>query len=460
MRNILRIAFLGFCLAAVTSDAAEQEPVAAAIIGRFAKGPVGSPVQVSSGEFRDLYGSASPTEWPAELQARRFFAQGVLKINVIRVDPNGPLGSALSGNPSAMTGLHALPLVRDFGILLCPEITRLPTAEIKPALAIWKAELAKRRAMMILDPPPGMTTPSLMAQWVTQNIPPGSKELAIYYPYLTVSINGTPATFGASGQMAAAWLTNDIRPDQWIWGAPAGEQLPLVADGMSPVLNASTSMIVTDVYVCAIRQFTAGGPIIPWSARHLDGGNSENRYIAVQRTTDWIKTNIERMGTLSDNRANNSTLWAELVTKAQTFLQYVDQNGGFPGNTAAECFFVRCGLGQTMTQADIDAHVVKMEVGVALLRPSEFTVVQFQWNTRNPARPLEAPKVLMREGFTGKQLFYKAAPGATYTLKSSPTLQGWTQYADPVPGDETWRRAGFVPEPGKKFFRVEQVALP
>ncbi|WP_367871121.1 hypothetical protein [Luteolibacter sp. Populi] len=460
MRTILRTAVLAFCLATVTAEAFEQQPVAAAIIGRFAKGPVGSPVQVSLGEFRDLYGTATPTDWPAELQARRYFAQGVLKLNVIRVNPDGPLSTALFGDPAAMTGLYALPLVRDFGILLCPEITLLPTAEIKPALAIWKAELSKRRAMMIIDPPPGMTTPTLMAQWVTQNIPPGSKELVLYYPYLTASINGTPATFGASGQMAAAWLTNDIEPDQWIWGAPAGNQLPLVATSMSPVLNNNTSTIVTDVYVCVIRQFTTGGPIIPYSARHLDGGNPENRYIPIQRTTDWIKTNIERMGTLSDNRLNDSTLWTELVTTAQTFLQYVDQNGGFPGNTPAESFYVRCSLGQTMTQADINAHVVKMEVGIALLQPSEFTILQFQWNTRNPARPLEAPQLLMREGFTGKQIFYKTPPGATYTLTSSPTLGGWTQYAAPLPGDDTWRKAAFVPEPGKKFFRVEQTPLP
>jgi hypothetical protein len=446
--------------AAVTAGAAEQEPVAAAIIGRFAKGPVGSPVEVSAGEFADLYGSDAPTAWPAELQARRFFVQGASKLNVIRAHPDGPLGTALAGDPAAMSGLHALPLVRDLGILLCPEITRLPTAEIKPALAIWKAELAKRRAMMILDPPPGMTSSSLMAQWVTQHIPAGSKELALYYPYLTASVNGTPATFGASGQMAAAWLANDLRPDDRIWSAPAGTQLPLVADGTSPLLDNTTSMIATDAYICVIRQFTAGGPILPWAARHLDGGNPENRHIPVQRATDWIRTNIERMGTLSDHRVNNSTLWAELVTNARNFLQEVYQEGGFAGNTPAEAFFVQCGLGLTMTQADIEVHVVKLNVGVALLLPAEFTVLRFQWNTRNPARPLEAPRLLMRDGFAGKQLFYKSPPGASYTLKSSPSLAGWTQYAAPVPGDNTWRRAAFVPEAGKRFFRVEQTPLP
>lgn len=385
--------------AAVTAGAAEQEPVAAAIIGRFAKGPVGSPVEVSAGEFADLYGSDAPTGWPAELQARRFFVQGASKLNVIRTDPDGPLSTALAGDPAAMSGLHALPLVRDLGMLLCPEITLLPTAEVKPALAIWKAELAKRRAMMILDPPPGMTSSSLIAQWVTQHIPAGSKELALYYPYLTASVNGTPATFGASGQMAAAWLANDLRPDDRIWSAPAGTRLPLVADGTSPLRDNTTSMIATDAYICVIRQFTAGGPILPWAARHLDGGNPENRHIPVQRATDW-------------------------------------------------------------TQADIEAHVVKLNVGVALLLPAEFTILRFQWNTRNPARPLEAPRLLMRDGFAGKQLFYKSPPGASYTLKSSPSLAGWTQYAAPVPGDNTWRRVAFVPEAGKRFFRVEQTPLP
>ena len=81
-------------------------------------------------------------------------------------------------------------------------------------------------------------------------------------------------------------------------------------------------------------------------------------------------------------------------------------------------------------------------------------------NTRNPARPLEAPQLLMRDGFAGKQLFYKNPPGGSYTLKSSPSLAGWTQYAAPVPGDNTWRKATFVPAAGKRFFRVEQTPLP
>ncbi|RYD62619.1 MAG: hypothetical protein EOP83_14140 [Verrucomicrobiaceae bacterium] len=288
----------------------EQEPVQAAIIGRFAKGPVGAPVRVNAVQFENLYGSSTPAAWPAELQARRFFAQQ---------------GGAL----------HVI-------------------------------------------------------------------------------------------------LT----------------------------LNSSQQDALAAVYICPIIK--SGSSIIPWGIRHLDGGNPENRYIPVQRTLDWIGTNVTRIGSISASRSNNSALWAELRTNTQSYLQELFVRGAFQGTTATQAYFVQCGLGQTMTQADVDAHVVKLMLGVALVRPSEFTIVQFTWDARNPSRPLEAPRLIMRDGYAGKQLFYSTPPGATYALKSSASLAAgsWLEHAAPVTGDGTWRQAQFEPIFGKRFFRSEQTEIP
>jgi len=314
--------------------------------------------------------------------------------------------------------------------------------------------------MLILDPPPGLTTVTAMTQWVTQNVPSSANSLAIYYPYLTASINGTPTTFGASGSMAAAWLKNDSLSGEGIWSSPAGTQIPLVADNLSLVPNSSQQDALAAVYVCPIIK--SGSSIIPWGARHLDGGNPENRYISVERTLDWIGTNVTRIGSLSASRTNNSGLWADLRTNTQSFLQELFVRGAFQGTTATQAYFVQCGLGQTMTQADVDANVVKLMIGVALVRPSEFTIVQFTFDARNPSRPLEAPRLIMREGYAGMQLFYSTPAGATYSLKSSASLAAgsWLEHAAPVTGDGTWRQAQFEPIFGKRFFRSEQTPLP
>lgn len=55
------------------------------------------------------------------------------------------------------------------------------------------------------------------------------------------------------------------------------------------------------------------------------------------------------------------------------FLERVFQGGAFAGRTAAESYFVRCGL-DTTTQRDIENGVVNVEVGFAPLRPAEFVV--------------------------------------------------------------------------------------
>ena len=205
----------------VVAMGVEQEPVQVAIIGRFAKGPVGAPVRVNAVQFENLYGSSTPAGWPAELQARRFFAQQGTALHVIRANPSGSLKAALEGDALAMSGRHALPLIRDFGILICPELTLIPAGEVAGALPVWRDAMKERRAMLILDPPPGLTTVTAMTQWVTQNVPSSANSLAIYYPYLTASINGTPTTFGASGSMAAAWLKNDSLSGEGIWSSPA-----------------------------------------------------------------------------------------------------------------------------------------------------------------------------------------------------------------------------------------------
>lgn len=451
---------MALCISGATAFAAEQEPVEVAIIGRFAKGPVGSPVRVNAVQFESLYGSATPTAWPAELQGRRFFAQQGAVLHVIRANPEGSLRAALDGDAGAMSGRHALPLVRDFGILICPELTQLPAGELPAALTAWRDAMQERRAMLILDPPPGLTTVEAVSQWVTQNVPSGSNTLALYYPYLTATINGSAATFGASGSIAAAWLKNDSLAGEGIWSSPAGTQLPLVADGLSATLSNAQQDILAQVYVAPIIK--SGNIIIPWGGRHLDGGNPENRYIPVQRTFDWIRTNVMRIGTRASNRENDSALWAELRTEVQSYLQDIFQRGGLQGTTPTQAYFVQCGLGQTMTQGDVDAHVVKLMLGVAMTRPSEFSILQFSWNTRDPARPLAPPRLVMKEGYAGQQLFYHTPAGATYSLKSSPSLGAgsWLEHAAPLAGDDTWRRAEFQPIFGRRFFRSEQTPLP
>ena len=57
------------------------------------------------------------------------------------------------------------------------------------------------------------------------------------------------------------------------------------------------------------------------------------------------------------------------------------RSGAFQGEKASDAYFVQCGLGSTMTQGDIDAGRVIVEVGFAPLKPAEFVIVRIQQKT-------------------------------------------------------------------------------
>src|SRR5207253_6879257 len=68
-----------------------------ALVGRFAQGPFDLPLEVGASQFQQIFGSNNLANWPAEVQARQFFAQGGSTLFVVRVSASGPLDAALVG---------------------------------------------------------------------------------------------------------------------------------------------------------------------------------------------------------------------------------------------------------------------------------------------------------------------------------------------------------------------------
>ena len=47
------------------------------------------------------------------------------------------------------------------------------------------------------------------------------------------------------------------------------------------------------------------------------------------------------------------------------------------GSSTKEAFFVHAGLGETMTQQDIDEGRLIVQIGLAVVRPAEFIILVF-----------------------------------------------------------------------------------
>ena len=59
------------------------------------------------------------------------------------------------------------------------------------------------------------------------------------------------------------------------------------------------------------------------------------------------------------------------------FLMQQWKSGALMGATATQAYFVHVGLGETMTEQDIlEGHMI-VEIGLAILTPAEFVILQF-----------------------------------------------------------------------------------
>ncbi len=182
-----------------------------------------------------------------------------------------------------------------------------------------------------------------------------------------------------AGAVAAAYnQTDQLRG---IWKAPANIKLLGVA---APGIDFSDRLqeeILSDVasgkYLNAIRKFTNKGILI-WGARTLAGNNQEWRYVPVRRTIMMMEMSI---GSGLQNfvfQPNNALTWFTIKSQVESFLYILWKQGALQGTKPKEAYHVQIGEGNTMTATDLMEGRLRMQVLVALLRPSEFMVMSFE----------------------------------------------------------------------------------
>ena len=98
----------------------------------------------------------------------------------------------------------------------------------------------------------------------------------------------------------------------------------------------------------------------------------------MRRTAIFIEQSIFNGIQWAVFEGNDTPLWGSLRANIGGFMNGLFRAGAFQGATANDAYFVRCGLGDTMTQADIDRGQVIVVVGFAPLKPAEFVIVRIQ----------------------------------------------------------------------------------
>jgi hypothetical protein len=239
--------------------------------------------------------------------------------------------------------------------------------------------------MVIIDPPEGVEFKSELD--VTKlNFKPKTYAV-VYYPWVKVAnpfYNAetnpgaeTTLLVSPSGLAAGMWAKTDGK--RGVWKAPAGVDTSLlgVAGLQFPVEDGEQGNL-NPLGINCLRQMPGFGPVI-WGARTLaTRADPEWRYVPVRRTAIMIEQSIYNGIQWAVFEPNNHNLWASLRGNIGSFMDGLFRAGAFQGEKASDAYFVRCGLGDTMTQGNIDRGQVIVIVGFAPLKPAEFVIVRIQ----------------------------------------------------------------------------------
>lgn len=250
--------------------------------------------------------------------------------------------------------------------------------------AIAHAEKMRSR-MVLVDPPQGKEL--VTDQDVNGLGLPTSTYTTLYYPWVKVAnpyFNAeknpnAPVTVlvPPSGYAAGMWSRIDSR--RGVWKAPAGVETALLGlAGLEYQVEDGEQEQLNPLGVNCYRTLPSFGPVI-WGTRTLStNADPEWRYVPVRRTAIFIEQSVYNGIQWAVFEPNDHRLWSSLRVNIDSFMNGLFRAGAFQGQKSSDAYFVRCGLGDTMTQGDIDRGQVIVIVGFAPLKPAEFVIVRIQ----------------------------------------------------------------------------------
>lgn len=181
-----------------------------------------------------------------------------------------------------------------------------------------------------------------------------------------------------SSAMAGVYARVDR--DRGVWKAPANVGLNYVikpsvkiTNDMQDGLNVDT---VAGKSINAIRAFTGKGTLV-WGARTLAGNDNEWRYVSVRRFFNMVEESVKKATGQFVFEPNDANTWVKVRAMIENFLILQWRAGALAGAKPEDAFYVRVGLGQTMTADDILNGYMHVEIGMAVVRPAEFIILKF-----------------------------------------------------------------------------------
>ena len=201
-----------------------------------------------------------------------------------------------------------------------------------------------------------------------------------FLPYRNV-VNGIGSTLTLcppSGAIAGIYALVDSQ--RGVWKAPANVSLNGVIAPAASFTTSETDELnvhaATGKSINAIRAFVGKGTLV-WGARTLAGNDNEWRYISVRRFFNMVEESIKKSTYWAVFEPNDANTWVKVRGMIENYLTQKWREGALAGAAPKDAFFVRCGLGVTMSAQDILEGRMNVEIGMAVVRPAEFIILKF-----------------------------------------------------------------------------------
>ncbi len=347
---------------------------------------------------------------------KMFFDNGGGQCYIVSVGGYGAINAA-----ALQAGLEAVALEDEPTLLVIPEAVKLTSAAYSGLVALMLGQCGRLRdRFAILDIYDGEADP-LDAAANRGHL--GSNDLkygAAYYPFLKTTVNHyinaaennvtvtespattTPAlsTFKAnktavynfvkaalrdyyvvmppSGAVAGVYAATDGA--RGVWKSPANVSLAGVIEPVVKLDNLKQENLNVDATtgksINALRAFASKGTLV-WGARTLAGNDNEWRYISVRRFFSMVEESVKKSTYWAVFEPNEANTWGKVRGMVENYLTDKWREGALAGATPRDAFFVKCGLGSTMTPQDVLEGRMNVEIGMAVVRPAEFVILKF-----------------------------------------------------------------------------------
>lgn len=179
---------------------------------------------------------------------------------------------------------------------------------------------------------------------------------------------------------AMAGIYTRVDNNKGVWKAPANEGVNAIVKPSVAISHREQENLNIDSSsgksINVIRSFPGYGDLV-WGARTLNGNDNEWKYISVRRFFNMVEESIKKSSQWAVFEPNTSSTWVRIQAMIENYLYLKWRDGALAGSKPEQAFYVRVGLGSTMTSLDILEGRLNVEIGMAVARPAEFVILKF-----------------------------------------------------------------------------------